>query len=328
MDREFQLFPEQASDYAFKIDTLYGFLWLVSAFFTVLIFCLIVYFAIKYRRRHKDEVGKSVHGGLLLEITWSVIPLGITMIMFFWGSWLFFDAYRPPKDALDIRVIGKQWMWKLQHANGRREINELHVPVGQPIRLTLASQDVIHSFYVPAFRVKMDAVPGRYTTAYFTPTKTGEFHLFCAEYCGTQHSGMIGKIVVMEQQDYQEWLAGSPVEESPESAGARLFQSLGCMTCHGVQAPSMAGLFGSERQYVERLGGPVKTATADEAYLRESILDSGAKIAAGYQPIMPSYRNQVTEEQLFQLIAYIKSLGRPAPRPHAHRTGNEVGFFD
>jgi cytochrome c oxidase subunit 2 len=231
----------------------------------------------------------------------------VFMVMFFWGARVYLVAYKEAPDALDIHVIGKQWMWKVQHPDGTREINSLHVPLGQRVQLTLASQDVIHSFYIPAFRIKQDAVPGRYTKMVFEPTKVGEYHLFCAEYCGAQHSGMIGSVTVMEPEKYQQWLAGTVPDLSPADSGAKLFQQYGCITCHGVQAPTLAGVYGSEQDVVLPNGRRARV-VADEAYLRESIMDSGAKVVAGYQPIMPSFRGQLSEEQLIQLIAYIKSL--------------------
>jgi len=303
---QFRLFPEQASTVSHQTDALYIFLCSVTAFFTLLIFALIVSFAFKYRRRSAVPPA-PVATDMRLELLWSAIPLVISLFIFFWGARVYFYIYRPPRDSLDVHVIGKQWMWKIQHPSGRREINELHVPIGQPVRLLLASQDVIHSFYIPAFRVKQDAVPGRYAIIWFQPDKIGEYHLFCAEYCGTQHSKMIGRVVVMDQQKYQDWLAGTPAEESPAEAGAKLFRSLKCIDCHAEKAPSMAGLFGSRQRMTD--GAIIE---ANEQYLRESILDSTARVVAGYAPIMPSFRGQITEEQLMELIAYIKSLREPA----------------
>jgi cytochrome c oxidase subunit II len=299
---DFSLFPDQASSVAPEIDMLYFFLWAITAFFTVLIFALIIFFAIKYRRRN-EAVPPPIEGSTKLELAWTIIPFVIVMVIFVWGARLFFNVYRPPDDALVINVVGKQWMWKLQHPDGKREINELHVPRGRPIRLTMASQDVLHSFYIPAFRVKQDVVPGRYSVTWFEPTRTGVYHLFCAEYCGTQHSGMIGRVVVMDPDEYQDWLTGTPSDLSPADAGALLFAQQGCITCHGVQAPSLAGVFGSQVRLSDG-----RTVTADEEYIRESILNSTDKIVEGYPPIMPSYRQQLSEEQVMNLIAYIKSL--------------------
>ncbi|MDE3160678.1 MAG: cytochrome c oxidase subunit II [Acidobacteriota bacterium] len=304
------LFPEQASTISTEVDQLLYFLVAVSVFFTVLIFAAIFYFAVKYRRRSETEIPQHTHTGLTIEIVWTVIPFGLTMIMFTWGASIFFKESRPPDDAMQIYVVGKQWMWKLQHTEGQREINELHIPVGRSVKLTMTSEDVIHSFYVPAFRTKQDVVPGRYTTTWFKATKPGKYHLFCAEYCGTNHSAMIGWVYVMEPQDYQQWLAGGP-KGSLVQAGAKLFEDLACVNCHkedgSGRCPSLKGLFG---QTVLLTGGA--TVEADEAYVRESILDPAAKVVDGYQPLMPTFRGQVTEEDVVELIEYVKSL---APKP-------------
>jgi cytochrome c oxidase subunit 2 len=303
------LFPEQASSVAERVDALFLFLMLVSTFFAMLIFVLIFYFAIKYRYRSTTEQPTSKHGDLRLELLWTLIPLGLVMIMFFWGARLFVTLLHPPANALEVYAVGKQWMWKFQHPSGQREINELHVPLGQPVKLTMASEDVIHSFFVPAFRVKMDVVPGRYTTTWFEATQTGSFHLFCAEYCGTTHAGMIGRVVVLTPAEYEQWLSGGVSGESLEMAGERLFQQLGCHTCHrsdtGARGPALEGVFGRQ----ERLQSG-ETITVDESYVRESILQPNAKIVAGYQPLMPTFQGQISEEGLLQIIAYIRSLGR------------------
>jgi cytochrome c oxidase subunit 2 len=303
-----RLFPEQASTFAPQVDHLLYFLLAVAVFFTVGIFSAIAYFAIRYRRRSDRELPRPVHGGLPLEIAWSVIPFGLTMVMFTWGASIYFKESRPPDNALRVYVVGKQWMWKLQHMEGRREINELHVPLGRPIELTMTSEDVIHSFYVPAFRVKQDVVPGRYSTLWFEPTKTGRYHLFCAEYCGTRHSGMTGWIEVMSPRDYQVWLSGGAATSSLAENGQKLFDDLACGNCHkpdgSGRCPSLVNLFGST---VPLSGGG--TVKADEAYIRESILQPAAKVVAGYQPSMPTFQGQITEEGVLQLVEYIKSLG-------------------
>jgi cytochrome c oxidase subunit 2 len=313
----FPLFPEQASTVAGRVDALYYFLVAVSVSFSSLIFLLVIYFAIRYRRRSETERPRPIEGDLRLELLWTIIPLGITMVMFTWGASLYFTLSRPPAGALEITAVGKQWMWKFQHPDGQREINELHVPLGRPVKLTMASEDVIHSFYVPAFRVKMDVVPGRYTTAWFEATKVGAYHLFCAEYCGTQHAGMVGRVVVMEPFQYQQWLSGGVIGEPPALAGGKLFQTLGCNACHrpgpGALGPPLEGLFGTSKKL--QTG---ETVMADEDYLRESILNPNAKIVAGYQPIMPPFQGRITEEGLLQLIAYIKSLGE-GMKPEAKR---------
>jgi cytochrome c oxidase subunit 2 len=308
---DFPLFPQKASSIAGGVDNLYFFLVAVAGFFSIAIFVTIFFFALRYRRKRADQQAVPIHGSTLLEIVWSVVPLVIVMVMFGWGASLYFRNSRAPEGAIEIYVVGKQWMWKLQHPEGQREINELHVPVGRPVKLIMTSQDVIHSFYIPAFRIKNDVLPNRYSTAWFEATQTGEYHLFCAEYCGNQHSGMVGKVIVMEPADYEQWLGGGPEGESLSVAGERLFQRLGCANCHSPEArgrtrgPLLVGLFGKP---VPLQDGRI--VTADETYLRESILNPRAKVVAGYAPEMPTFQGQVTEENLLELIAYIKSLRR------------------
>jgi cytochrome c oxidase subunit 2 len=310
MFTNFPFFPQQASAQAGQVDALYFFMVAVAAFFSLLIATLVVVFAVKFRRRADSEIGEAIHGSLALELIWTIIPLGIVMVMFAWGAKVFFDLYRVPAGAMEVFVVGKQWMWKVQHMDGQREINELHVPVGRPVKLIMGSEDVIHSFFIPAFRVKADVIPGRYNTLWFQASKPGRYHLFCAEYCGTKHSGMIGSVVAMEPEDFQAWLSGGPATDSPVAAGAKLFQDLTCIVCHqdGAQArgPALSNLFGKR---VELQGGG--TVVVDEAYLRESIVNPQAKIVAGYQPVMPTFQGLVTEEQLLQLIAYVRSLSQP-----------------
>jgi cytochrome c oxidase subunit 2 len=293
-----------------RVDGLYVFLLAVSVFFSLLIAGLILYFAVKYRRRREHGIGEVSHGAALLEIAWTLIPLFITIVCFGWGASVFFAMSRPPDGTLNVYVVGKQWMWKFQHLDGEREINELHVPVGRAVKLIMTSEDVIHDVFVPAFRIKADVVPGRYTSIWFQPTKPGRFHLFCAEYCGTRHSGMIGEVVVMDPSEYQAWLSGGAPEGSLASTGEKLFADLACNTCHRPDAqgrgPVLQGLFGKT---VALQGG--ESVVADEAYIRESILMPAAKITAGYQPIMPTFQGLVTEEQLLQLVEYVKSL-RPS----------------
>src|SRR6267143_3993961 len=302
------LFPESASTIATRVDLLYFFLLAVSIFFSLLIAGSIVYFAVRYRRREPDSVGSQIHGGLVLELTWTIIPFLITMVIFVWGASVFFAMARPPDETLNIYVVGKQWMWKFQHLDGQREINELHVPVGRAVKLITTSEDVIHDVFVPAFRVKADVLPGRYTNIWFQPTRPGRYHLFCAEYCGTRHSGMIGQVVVMEPSQYQAWLSGGAAEGSLASAGEKLFADLACNTCHRPEAqdrgPVLQGLFG--KTVTLQTG---ETVVVDEAYIRESILNPSAKVTAGFQPIMPTFQGLVSEEQLLELIEYVKSLG-------------------
>jgi cytochrome c oxidase subunit II len=302
------LFPEGASTMASRVDNLYFFLIGLTVFFSLLIAGTIVYCAVKYHRRRPDQVGEKIHGGMLLEVTWTVIPLMITMVIFVWGTSVFFAMSRPPDETLNIYVVGKQWMWKFQHLDGQREINELHVPVGRNVKLITTSEDVIHDFFVPAFRMKADVLPGRYVSLWFRPTRPGRYQLFCAEYCGTQHSRMIGEVVVMDPSEYQTWLSGGAPEGSLASSGEKLFQDLACITCHRSDAqgrgPVLQGLFGKT---VALQSG--ESVVADEGYIRESILNPAAKVTAGFQPIMPAFQGLVSEEQLLELIEYVKSLG-------------------
>jgi len=325
MNPQLPLFPESASTLAPQVDALFITWSVISIFFTVLIAVLILYFMARYRRRSADEVGQEEKPALLLEIVWSVIPLAIALTMFAWGARVFFKLYRPPANAVEYYGVGKQWMWKFQHPDGHREINTLHIPTGQPIRLKLTSEDVIHSFYAPVFRLKQDAIPGRYTEVWFQATKPGTYHLFCAEYCGAEHSKMIGSIVVMEPRDYESWLAGGPAGKSVVASGAELFNQLACQTCHvaapgrPARAPRLEGLYGRQ---VKLANGSVLI--ADDDYLRESILNPAAKVVAGWEPIMPTFQGQISEEQVLQLISYVKSLsgeggteagGGTAPQP-------------
>ena len=308
MFENFPLFPVQASTVAERVDALYFFLIAISIFFGTLIAAALVYFAIRYHRRSEDEQVEQIHGSLALEIAWSVIPFMICCVIFVWSADVFFSLHRVPVDAMEINVVGKRWMWKLQHMTGQREINTLHIPTGVPVKVTLTSEDVIHSFYIPAFRIKKDAVPGRYNTLWFEATRPGRYHLFCAEYCGTRHSAMIGWVEVMEPAHFQAWLSGEATGGSLATAGERLFQELACATCHKEEdqgrGPSLDGVYGSSVKLAT--GGSM---LADEAYIRASILTPAAQITAGYQPVMPTYQGLVNEEKLFQLIAYIKELG-------------------
>lgn len=311
MDTGFRLLPERASTVAASVDGLYLYLVLFSAFFTALIFILVTVFAVKYRKRPGREHAAQVRTRTWLELTWMVVPLSLCLVVFVWGAKAYVSLYEIPPGAMDVYVVAKQWMWKLQHSEGLSEINELHVPVNRPVRLLMTSQDVIHSFYVPAFRIKQDVLPNRYTTIWFQATRPGEYPLRCAEYCGTKHSGMIGRIVVLSEADYGRWLSSGTSQGGLASVGLQLFQSLGCSSCHtgrsDARCPKLEGLFGTEV-----LLDDGRSVVADEAYLRESILDPKAKIVSGFQPIMPVFRGQVSEDDLIRLIAYLKSQG-PAP---------------
>jgi cytochrome c oxidase subunit 2 len=266
---------------------------------------------VKYRRRRADEVGGEVVPIFKLEVAWIGIPFIISMVIFVWGARLYLDTSIAPDNSLEVYVVGKQWMWKIEHIGGQREIDELHVPVGRDIKLTMATEDVIHSFFIPAFRIKADVVPGRYSSTWFRATKPGQYHLFCAEYCGTNHSGMIGSVYAMEPAEYEAWLSGGPTEGSLASNGQKLFQQLGCSTCHQStgqgRGPRLIGIYGKPV-----LLGDGTSVIADDNYIRESILDPKAKIVAGFQPLMPTFQGIVSEEQLLQLTAYIKSLGSEA----------------
>ena len=306
------LWPARASTGAGNVDALYIFLVALSAFMSAAIFIMILVFAARYRRRPGVEA-EQIEGSNALELTWSVVPLAIFMVIFVWGAVIYFQERTPPRGATEVYVVAKQWMWKLQHEEGHREINELHVPVGRDVKMIMTSQDVIHSFYVPAFRIKQDVLPGRYTTFWFHATKSGTYHLFCAEYCGTQHSGMIGQVVVMEPAQYEAWLSGGGAAGSLASTGQSLFQQLGCSTCHrsDVQdrGPSLIGVFGKPVLLEDG-----RTVIADENYIRESILSPGAKVVRGFKPIMPVFQGLISEEQLNALVAYIKSLNQPPSR--------------
>lgn len=299
-------FPETASSEAGKVDALFFFMVAVCGSVTLLIIGAMAFFAFKYRRREEGQLAQKGTLPRWMEVGWIVAPLIIFLGMFYWGATLYFNVMRPPEKALEINVIAKQWMWKFQHAGGERELNELHVPVNQPVKLTVASQDVIHSFFVPAFRLHFDVVPGRYRTTWFKPTEIGEFQLECSQYCGTQHSKMLGKIIVMSQADYENWLTLG-ADESVASKGQKLFRQLGCNACHTgdaqARAPLLQNLYGSSAL----LENGAQT-EVDDNYIRESILQPQAKIVSGYKPIMPTFQGQLDEEQLLQLIAYIKSL--------------------
>ena len=308
MNNVFTLLPEQASTVAGQIDALYVFLVAISVFFTILTAALVVLFAVKYRRRSEQEVPEQPHEDNKLEILCGSILLILTLVIFGWGAKIFFDNSKAPADAMEIMVVGKQWMWKLQHANGKREINELHVPVGQPVQLTMTSEDVIHSFFIPAFRVKQDVLPGRYTKIWFEATKPGKYYLFCTEYCGTEHSRMGGYVYALPPADYERWLRGaSATAETPVEAGGRLFTQLGCATCHsagtGQLGPRLNGIVGKNHKMTD--GSEV---LVNEEYLRESILNSQAKVLAGFAPVMPLFKGMVSEDQVLNLLAYIKSL--------------------
>jgi len=302
------------------VDALFIFLLILSGMMTLLIFVCVVYFAARYRHR-KGILAEQIEGSTPLELTWSIIPFGVFMVIFAWGAVVYFQLRTPPRDATEVYVVGKQWMWKLEHAEGQREINSLHVPVGRDVKLIMTSQDVIHSFFIPDFRIKQDVLPGRYTVAWFRATKTGTYHLFCTQYCGTLHSGMIGTIEVMEPAQYEAWMSGGGT--GPLSAsGEKIFAELGCATCHRSDSqgrgPNLQGVFGKPVQLEDG-----RIVTVDENYIRESILDPGAKIVKGFKPVMPTFQGLISEEQLNALLAYVKSLTPPSP-PGARNTATNT----
>ncbi len=312
---EFPYFiPEQASTVAPRVDNLFYYILVVTFAVTLIIAGFLIYFSIKFRRRNDKIPGVQIVS-VKLEIAWMLIPFLIFLSMFFWGADVYFAQYHVPREGMDIYLVAKQWMWKFQHSEGVREINELHVPLGQIIRITAASEDVIHSFYVPAFRIKTDIVPGlgHFTPIWFEATRIGRYHIFCAEYCGTNHSGMLGWVKVMEPAAYAAWLSGGGAEGSMADAGAKLFSQYGCITCHssgaGAKGPTLEGLFGKKQPLSNG-----EMVLADESYIRESILYPNAKITAGYQPIMPTFQGVISEDQLLQLVAYIKSIGGENPK--------------
>jgi cytochrome c oxidase subunit II len=302
------LWPESASTNAGNVDALYIFLLLVSGIMTVLIFTVLTAFAVRFRKR-RGQRAEQIEGSNKLELTWSIIPFCVFMAFFVWGAVIYFQERTPPQDAAEVYTVAKQWMWKFEHMGGQREINELHVPIGRDVKMIMTSQDVIHSFYVPAFRIKQDVLPGRYTTLWFHATKAGTYHLFCSQYCGTQHSGMVGWVVVMEPRDYEAWMSGGG-NQPLAVTGQKLFSEMGCVTCHRSdtqgRGPNLAGVFGKPVLLEDG-----RTVTADENYIRESILEPGAKVVRGFKPVMPTFQGQVSDEQLNALVAYVKSLAGP-----------------
>ncbi|KIF79935.1 cytochrome B561 [Noviherbaspirillum autotrophicum] len=308
MNGAFHLLPPSASDAAGRYDTLMLVEFLVTGFVALGVAFMIVYFSVRYRRDSDADRSAAPAGGRKLEIAWIAIPLLLFLCAFAWAAYDYARLYRDPPGAMPVFVVAKQWMWKLEHANGRREIDELHLPLGQPVKLVMTSQDVIHSFYVPAFRIKQDVVPGRYTTISFTPTEAGEFHLFCAEYCGTEHAAMRGRVVVMRPDQFAAWLQQGDAREGMAARGFALYRRYGCSGCHeaqsSVHAPDLHGLLG---RTVHLQDG--RSLVADEAYVRDSVLLPKKEVVAGYAPIMPSFAGQIAEEDLLAIIEYLRSTG-------------------
>ena len=300
------LFPAEASTIAPYTDALYFFLVAISLVGLVFVTALIFYFSIRYRR-DKNPVATQVEGSTILEATWTIIPLALFLVVFVWGGLLYFRIYNPPSNSMNIYIVGKQWMWKAEHPGGQHEINALHVPIGQPIQLTMISQDVFHSFSIPDFRVKREVIPGRYSTVWFQATDAGTYHIFCTQYCGTLHSGMIGEVTAMAPADYKKWLDESTSGTSLAQNGERLFASMGCNACHSGNAaargPSLAGVYGSKLTLTD--GSQV---LVNDAYLRDAILNPSQHVTAGYAPIMPTYQGQISEDGLIDLVEFIKQL--------------------
>jgi cytochrome c oxidase subunit 2 len=312
----FPLFPTRASTGAYNVDAIFLYELAIVVFFAAFICLLILGFAVRYRRGARPDRTNPPVKNAAVEALWIGIPLALAVPMFVFGSLVFVDQFEAPGNAFDVAVVAKQWMWYLQHPEGKREINELHVPVGRPVKLTMISQDVIHSFFVPEFRVKQDVLPGRYTTLWFEPTRPGTYNLFCAEYCGTNHSRMRGLVHVMDQADYDRWLSGRDSGVSMAREGETLFVRHHCAGCHGasetVRAPRLDGVYGTQVPIQD--GKDVHFVLADDRYVRDSILLPKAQVVAGYEPLMPSFAGQIGEEDLLKIIAYIKSIG-PAEAP-------------
>ena len=302
----FSLFPPEASKIAPQMDALYFFMVLVSLIGLTIVILLVTGFSLLYNKR-RHPVAVQIEGSTLLEATWTIIPLGLFLVMFVWGALIYFRVYTPPNNAMNIYVVGKQWMWKAEHPGGQHEINSLHVPIDKPVQLTLISQDVFHSFSIPAFRVKREAIPGRYTTVWFEATIPGTYHLFCTQYCGTDHSHMIGDVVAMTPDDFEKWLAGSTSGSSLAQNGERLFASLSCTACHNsrpdARGPNLVGVYGSKLTLTSG-----QSINVDDAYLRQAILNPSENVTQGYAPIMPTYQGQISEEGVIALVSYIKSL--------------------
>ncbi len=300
------LFPAEASTIAPYTDELYFFLILMSLVGMALVLALLFGFSLKYRRE-KNPVATQVEGSTLLEATWTIIPLAIFLLVFVWGGLLYFRIYSPPANAMNIYIVGKQWMWKAEHPGGQHEINALHVPTGRPVQLTMISQDVFHSFSIPDFRIKREVIPGRYSTVWFNATTPGTYHIFCTQYCGTQHAGMIGEVTALTPDDYEKWLKESTSGMSLAQNGERLFASMGCNACHSGNAaargPNLAGVYGSRLTMTD--GSQV---LVNDAYLRDAILNPSQHVTAGFAPIMPTYQGQISEDGLIDLVEYIKQM--------------------
>ncbi len=332
----FPFLPTRASTFAVEVDQIMLVITLLALFFTLLVYFLVVFFAIRYRRGSRADRSNPLHHSIALELTWSIIPLILALGIFAWTVVPFSKIYNPPKNAEEIFVIGKRWMWHIQHTNGIRENNELHITTGKPYKITLISQDVIHGFFIPDFRIKRDALPGRYNTVWFQATRPGKYHLFCSEYCGTNHSEMAGWVYVMPPAQYSQWLktgaqgAAVDVPQTPQQSGAQLFTQLSCGNCHtnedSVRAPSLVGLYGRQRTM---LSGSKQI--ADDEYLRGAIRRPQDHLLQGYGQVstMPAYTEvQLTEDQIHDLIVYVKSLGAGPALPAATLLGQSSAEAD
>jgi cytochrome c oxidase subunit 2 len=303
--------PEQASSFAFSVDLYFYMLVVLCSVLTIGIFMTMIFLAIKFRKIEGEDRPSVPLENMALEITWTVIPFVILLGLFFWSTYIYgYYLKGAPEESLQIDVIGKQWMWKVQHPNGKREVNDLHVPVNVPIKISMTSQDVLHDYFIPAFRVKQDVVPGRVTELWFEPTKKGQYHIFCAEYCGTEHSYMNGTVTVLSHEDYERWLSGALPSSGANGGvvmtGEKLFTSKGCVTCHsglkGAQGPSLTGIFGTEGMTTEG-----ESFMRDEDYIRESILQPQVLIVDGFTPLMQSFEGQLSAEEVNLLVDYVKN---------------------
>jgi cytochrome c oxidase subunit 2 len=333
---QFPLRPKAASNFAYDYDLLFFALTALTVFFTVVVGAMVLFFALRYRKGTKADRSKPMHENVKLELLFLIVPTILGLAMFGWGTVLFVNKRTFPENAMEIFVVGKQWMWHAQHMNGVRENNELHLPLGQPVKLTMISQDVVHGFFIPQFRVQYHVVPGRYTQMWFIPTRTGRFNLFCSVHCGTQHSEMAGYVYVLPPDEFARWLAsgGNRFREEPATmaeAGEQTFREMRCGSCHGAtdtqRGPSLYGMYGNP---VTLETG--QTVIADAKYIRSSILTPWAQLTAGYGATMPAYKGTLNEERTFELIAYIKTLGQagarsaaPEPAPALRGTGAAGG---
>lgn len=303
----FRLLPERASDIGRSVDFIFYALLIVCGLVAAGVCLAVLFFCFRYRRGSPAPRERHRVTSLWIEVGWTSVTFLAFLGIFIWGAVVYFHMSKPPSNAVEVHIIGKQWMWKAQHPNGRREIDELHLLVGQPVKLIMTSQDVIHSYYIPAFRTKQDVLPDRYTTQWFTPTKPGTYHLFCAEYCGMDHSGMGGLVYVLEPVEYARWLAEQAPTESIVAAGARLFTARGCSGCHApnaaVRAPLLNGIYKKPVALANQT-----VVIADEQYLHDSILLPQKDITAGYDPVMPTYQGILSAEEVMQIVAYLKSL--------------------